>query len=110
MTRLEDLKPNATVHGLLPDTLVTVVTMQWSGSDTLELTYKTPAGQVVTESIDRQDEARLEVVEPGRAVSREGDGSRPRTDKASKKYRLSFIAVSLSIRESIESGGHVLKV
>lgn len=109
MTRLEDLKPNATVRGLVPDTLVTIVTRQWSGSDTLELTYKTPAGQVVTESIDRQDEARLEVMEPGRAASREGDGNRPRTNKASQKYRLSFIAVSLSIRESITVAATYLK-
>ena len=43
MTRLEDLQPNAAVRGILPDSLVTVVSVQWFGSEALELTYKTPA-------------------------------------------------------------------
>ena len=37
MSRLEDLQPNA-VRGILPDALVTVVNVQWFGSDALELT------------------------------------------------------------------------
>ena len=46
MSRLEDLKPNAAVRGVMPDSLVTVVNVQWFGSEALELTYKTPAGMV----------------------------------------------------------------
>lgn len=46
MTRLEDLQPNAAVRGILPDALVTVLGVQWFGSEALELTYKTPAGKV----------------------------------------------------------------
>ena len=37
MMRLEDLKPNTAVKGLLPDGLVTVVNIQWYGSEGLEL-------------------------------------------------------------------------
>ena len=37
MSRLEDLRPNAAVKGLLPDALVTVVTTQWFGSEALEI-------------------------------------------------------------------------
>jgi hypothetical protein len=29
MARLEDLQPEAVVRGILPDTLVTVVSVQW---------------------------------------------------------------------------------
>ena len=32
-----------------PDGLVTVVSVQWFGSEALELTYKTPAGTVADE-------------------------------------------------------------
>lgn len=46
MIRLEDLQPHAAVRGLLPDCLITVVNVQWYGSEALELTYKTPAGRV----------------------------------------------------------------
>ena len=45
MTRLENLQPNAAVRGILPDAVVTVVSVQWFGSEALELTYKTPAGE-----------------------------------------------------------------
>ena len=74
MSKLEELKPNAAVRGVLPDCLVTVVTVQWFGSEALELTYKDPAGKVANELLYRHDEARIEVVEQGRPWSFDGDG------------------------------------
>jgi len=47
--RLEDLQPNAAVRGILPDGIVTVVSVQWLGSEALELIYKTSAGRVANE-------------------------------------------------------------
>ena len=67
--RLEDLRPNAAVRGILPDCLVTVVGVQWFGSEAIELTYKTPTGKVANELVYRHDEARLEIVEQGRPWS-----------------------------------------
>ena len=37
--KLEDLQANAAVRGILSDGLVTVVSVQWFGSEALELTY-----------------------------------------------------------------------
>jgi hypothetical protein len=37
MSRLEDVQPNASLRGVLPDALVTVVSVQWHGSEALEL-------------------------------------------------------------------------
>jgi len=37
MSKLEDLQPHAAVRGILPESLVTVVTVQWFGSEALEL-------------------------------------------------------------------------
>jgi hypothetical protein len=73
MSRLEDLRPNAAVRGILPESLVTVVTVQWFGSEALELTYKNPAGRVANELLYRHDEARLDVLEQGRPWSFDGD-------------------------------------
>lgn len=64
--RLEDLQPNAAVRGILPDQLVTVVSVQWFGSQALELTYKAASGRVANELLYRYDETRLLVVEQGR--------------------------------------------
>src|SRR6266516_368706 len=75
MSTLEDLTPNAAVRGILPDGLITVVSVQWFGSEALELTYKSPNGKVANELLYRHDEARIEVVELGRPWSFDGDGS-----------------------------------
>jgi hypothetical protein len=74
MTRLEDLQPTAAVRGILPDQVVTVVSVQWFGSEALELTYKGPSGRVANELLYRHDEPRLEAVEHGRPWSFDGDG------------------------------------
>ncbi len=36
MMRLEQLQPDAAVRGIVPDALVTVVNVQWFGSEALE--------------------------------------------------------------------------
>src|SRR5277367_2559447 len=74
MSKLEDLQPNASVQGILPSCLVTVVSTQWHGSAALELTYKTPEGKVANELLYRDREADLEIVEAGRPWSFDGDG------------------------------------
>ena len=91
MSRLEDLTPNAALRGILPDALVTVVNVQWFGSEALELTYKTPTGKVANELLYRHDEARLEVVEHGRPWSFDGDGALFRLVSEAHRIRLAHL-------------------
>ncbi len=91
MARLENLQPNAAVRGILPDGLVTVVSVQWYGSEALELTYKTPAGKVANELLYRDDEPRLEVVEQGRPWSFDGDGALFRLVSEAHRIRLAHL-------------------
>ncbi len=86
MTRLEDLQPRAAVAGILPDAAVTVVNVQWFGSDAVELTYKDPGGRVGSILLYRHDEERLEIVERGRPWSFDGDGALFRL--VSEAYRI----------------------
>ena len=53
MMKLEQLQTNAAIRGIVPDALVTVVSVQWFGSEALELTYKTAAGKVANELLYR---------------------------------------------------------
>jgi len=39
MAKLEDITRGATIKGVLPDGLVTVVDVKWIGSVAIELTY-----------------------------------------------------------------------
>ena len=72
--RLEDLKPNTVVEGILPNSTVTVERVQWYGSNALNLVYRTPDGTLSDEIIYRDDEQRLRMVESGRPWSFDADG------------------------------------
>jgi SNF2 family DNA or RNA helicase len=91
LSKLEDLKPNASVRGILPDCLVTVVSVQWFGSEALELTYKDPSGRVANQLLYRHDEPRLEVVEAGRPWSFDGDGALFRLVSEAHRIRLAHL-------------------
>jgi SNF2 family DNA or RNA helicase len=89
--KLEDIQNNAALRGILPDALVTVVSVQWFGSEALELTYKTAAGRVANELLYRHDETRLEVVEQGRPWSFDGDGVLFRLVSEAQRIRLAHL-------------------
>jgi len=89
--KLEQLQPNASIRGILPDALVTVVNAQWFGSEALELTYKTAAGKVANELLYRHDEPRLELVEQGRPWSFDGDGALFRLVSEAQRIRLAHL-------------------
>ncbi len=91
MSTLESLTRNAAVKGIVPDSLVTVVDVQWHGSQALELTYKTPSGRVGNELLYRDDEARIEVVEAGRPWSFDGDGALFRLVSEANRIRLAHL-------------------
>ena len=89
--KLEDLQANAAVRGVLADGIVTVVSVQWFGSEALELTYKTPVGKVANELLYRDDEPRLEIVEVGRPWSFDGDGALFRLVSEAQRIRLAHL-------------------
>jgi SNF2 family DNA or RNA helicase len=89
--KLEELQSNADVRGIIPDALVSVVNVQWFGSEALELTYKTPSGKVANELLYRHDEPRLEIVEQGRPWSFDGDGALFRLVSEAQRIRLAHL-------------------
>jgi SNF2 family DNA or RNA helicase len=91
MSRLEDLQPNASVRGILPNGLATVVSVQWFGSEALELTYKDANGKVANELLYRHDEPRLEIVEQGRPWSFDGDGELFRLTAEAQRIQLAHL-------------------
>lgn len=91
MMRLEAILPNAVLRGILPNTAVTVINVQWYGSDAIELTYKTATGKVSNELLYRHDESRLEIVELGRPWSFDGDGALFRLVSEAQRIRLAHL-------------------
>ena len=91
MIHLEDLQPNASIRGILPSELVTVVSVQWFGTEALELTYKSASGKVANELLYRDDEPRLELVEQGRPWSFDGDGAKFRLVSEAQRISLAHL-------------------
>lgn len=91
MSKLEELQPKASVRGILPDALATVVSVQWFGSEALELTYKTADGKVANELLYREDENRLDVVTVGRPWSFDGEGALFRLVSEAHRIRLAHL-------------------
>ena len=104
--QLEDLKPGASVRGVLANGLATVVSVQWFGSEALELTYKDSSGKVANELLYRHDEPRLEVAEQGQPWSFDGDGALFRLTSEAQRIHLAHLfdpvlAVHTSIVEPL---------
>jgi len=89
--KLEDLTPGTSVQGLLPHSAVTVVSVQWHGSEALTLVYRDASGRVADELLFRHDEARLQVVEHGRPWSFDGDGAAFRLVAEAHRIRLAHL-------------------
>jgi len=88
---LEDLQPNTVLRGIVPSAQVTVINVQWFGSDALELTYKTADGKVAQEILYRDTEPQLEIVEQGRPWSFDGDGALFRLVSEAHRIRLAHL-------------------
>ena len=89
--KLEELQPNAAVRGILPDTLITVVSVQWFGSEALELIFKEPSGRLDRRLLYRHDESQLDLVEQGRPWSFDGDGAMFRLVSEAQRIRLAHL-------------------
>lgn len=86
MSKLEELTRGASVKGVLPDVLVSVVDVKWIGTVAVELTYKDAAGRLGSELLYRDREPTLEIAKSGRPWSFDGDGSLFRLASGSQKY------------------------
>ena len=91
MLKLEQIMPTASIRGIVPDALVSVVSVQWFGSDAIELTYKEPNGRVGNTLLYRDAEARLDVAEQGRPWSFDGDGALFRVVAEANRIRLAHL-------------------
>jgi superfamily II DNA or RNA helicase len=91
MARLEELTRGATVKGVLPECLVTVVDVKWHGSSVVELTYKDPTGRLGSELLYRHREPTLEIASVGRPWSFDGDGAMLRLVSEAQRIRLAYL-------------------
>lgn len=91
MAQLEDITRGASVRGILPDGLVSIVDVKWIGTVAIEVTYKDAAGKLGSELLYRDREPTLELGTAGRPWSFDGDGSLFRLVSEAERIRLAYL-------------------
>lgn len=91
MARLEDLKPNCIVRGLVPSEKVTVKSATWFGTSVVEIVYKDSQGRLGQEMVYRDREGSLEIELPGIAWSFDGDGQFFKYASEAYRIRLAYL-------------------
>ena len=90
-TTLEQLTPGTIVRGIVPDAAVSVVNVQWHGSDALTLIYREPSGRVADRLVMRSEASEFAIVESGRPWSFDGDGALFRLVSEAQRIRLAHL-------------------
>ncbi len=106
MAKLEELKRNAQVKGLVSSGPVVILNVQWYGSDVVELTYRDVSGKDHSELIFRDRENDLEIVEAGTPWAFDGHGDLFRLVSEAYRIRMAYLfdpwmAVHLSLVEPL---------
>jgi len=91
MAKLEDLKQGAQVKGIRPAGPVTILAVQWHGTDIVEVTYRDPAGNANSELLFRDREADLEVIAAGLPWAFDGDGEAFRLVSEAYRIRMAYL-------------------
>jgi superfamily II DNA or RNA helicase len=106
MAILEELKQGALVKGILPNSPVTIINIEWHGSDVAEVTYRDNRGQLGNELLFRDREPQLEISEPGTHWAFNADGEMFRLVSEAYRIRMAYLfdpwmAVHLSLVEPL---------
>ena len=88
MARLEEITVGSTIIGIAGNEPVSIVAVQWYGTNVIEITYKNSMGVPGTQLVYREDEASIKVKDDSLPWSFDADGEQMRL--ASEAYRISL--------------------
>lgn len=91
MAKLEDIKKEATVKGILTEQLVTVVETKWHGSDALEVVFRDSSGKHDSQILFRDRESTLEIITAGQPWSFIADGNLLKLASEAHRIRLAYL-------------------
>jgi SNF2 family DNA or RNA helicase len=73
--KLENIQPSSTIKGIIPNSAVQIIHIKSFGSEAVEITYKTPTGELGSRLLYRDDETTLHLEAEGRPWSFDGNGA-----------------------------------
>ncbi len=74
MAKLEDIKVDAKVKGIIPNAIVTILNTKWYGQDSIEVVYKDDSGNTTSELLMRDKEHELNVINQTKRWPFDADG------------------------------------
>jgi SNF2 family DNA or RNA helicase len=86
MARLEEITTGSNISGIAAQGTVTVIAVKWYGNTGLEITFKDSQGQLASQLLYREDEARINVIDGSLPWSFDGDADLLRL--VSEAYRI----------------------
>ncbi|MDD3472329.1 MAG: helicase-related protein [Syntrophaceae bacterium] len=89
--KLEDIKVDAVIEGIVPNNPVTVEKVTFLGADTVSILYRTAKGNVQEQMLFRDDESALSLVEKGRPWSFDADGASFRLGAEANRIRMAYL-------------------
>jgi superfamily II DNA or RNA helicase len=101
MSRLEDIKPGGRIRGIIPSSVVEIVSVEWIGEQAIIVVYRPADGRVAETTIYRDDEHQLSVESAGRNWTFDADGEALRLVTEASRIRLAhFFDPYLAIHTS----------
>ncbi len=91
MTRLEDIRVNCQIRGLIANATVTVKHAQMFGDQAAEVTYADSEGRTASQLVYRDQEANLDIVTQSRPLSFVADGALFRIAAEAHRIRLAYL-------------------
>ncbi|RME58910.1 MAG: RNA helicase, partial [Candidatus Dadabacteria bacterium] len=106
MVKLEELRPNLVIRGLIANQDAHIISVKRYGSEALEVVFKDQAGNIASQLLYRDAESRLEIIAEGRPWSFDGNGQLFRLVSEAHRIRLAYLfdpvlAVHTSIIEPL---------
>ena len=91
MAKLEDIRKDATVKGILTGQLVSIVETKWHGSDALEVVFRDSSGKHDSQILFRDRESTIEVIIAGQPWSFVADGNLLKLASEAHRIRLAYL-------------------
>lgn len=102
MQKLEDIKPGARVAGIVPAGVVELKSVEWVGSQAINVVFRDPNGTVAEATLYREDEPRLKLESTGLAWSLDADGAMLRLVTEANRIKLAhYFDPYLAIHSSL---------
>jgi len=91
MGKLEDLKPGATVQGILSDSLVTVESIRWFSNEAVELIFKDANGCVAKRLLYRSAEPTFKIAEIGHPWNFDAEPALFKLTSEARRIQLAYL-------------------